>query len=759
MARRSVGGLGSRSNSQRPFLDVCVSGVHSDPDPSPGVGIAQSLRDAFPRAHLTAIDYSVRSSGLHHPVFDEVRLQPVWMELDLETYASQIREHCQRPGACWISGLDVETDWLAGTVGPHPRLLVPATAAQTEVRKPRLAVASRIGMRVPEFLPATCPLADLHALGRRSGWRLWIKGKYHEAYSARSFAQVRQQVEALELHWPLEDIFVQQHVPGSERCLTFAAYGGRLLDAVEVEKRSVTSQGKTWAAAVAPAASGIREGLALFLAQSKWTGGGEVECIRDHAGVDWLIDFNPRFPAYIYGVTLCGHNLPALLVAEAVGLTLAQPRPGARQFIRVVQEVGVREGFPLPRMPEASAGSGAAGKHPSFQPGLVRRLRGRGGLPRVVHESPPRFLPGFLTTWEEPARTPQRLRDFAAAEAVMEELRGALARCSAHPAVTPALSIKTDPHPQLAEAFLSRGWWAEVISLRELEWARHLGFDASHIVFNGPAAVRLTGSPHQVGVAFADSVETFEALLESRPSDVVGLRLRPGPVRSRFGADLSDFGRFERVVRAMRHRSTGLRLGVHTHFASDSCGPGRWGDLVEHALVWSQALAGASGINLSIFDIGGGWHQDDFAHQFLANLPSLQTRIARALPDVETLLLEPGKAVAADTAWLVTRIIEVRQHASHRDGDIVVDASIADLPMAALYAHRVVHLRRGRCLGWLGGGNLRVLGSVCMENDVLLDGVGFPNPPLVGDELVFSSAGAYNASMAWHFASGISRDA
>jgi diaminopimelate decarboxylase len=738
---------------------IAVSGVHSDPDPSPGIGIARSLRDAFPEASLTAVDYSVRSSGLHHPVFDNVLLQPVWAELDLATYASQIRQHLDQPTGCWLSGLDVEAEWLAITIGEHPRLLVPSATAQQVVRKPLLASARSIGMRVPEFLPATAPPTDLHALGRRSGWRLWIKGKYHEAYAVHGFAELRRQVKALEVHWPLEDIFVQQHVSGLERSITFAAYNGRLLDAVEVEKRSVTSQGKTWAAAVTAPPADVRERLASLVAELRWTGGGEVEFVRDETGEDWLIDFNPRFPAYIYGVTLCGHNLPACLVASALGMEFAQRADPAQQFIRVVQELPVRQELPLPRMVRTADGFGSAGKHPSFQPALVRRLRKSEHHGSSIPERSSPVLPEFLTNWQPPPRTPLRFRDFAAAEASMGRLARTLESCSAKPMVIPALSVKTDPHPELARLFLRRGWWAEVISVRELDWARRMGFEASQIVFNGPAVVDLASSVGRpVAVAFADSVEAFEALLESQPSEVIGVRLRSGAVTSRFGVDLTDYQAFNRVAHCLRRHDGGLRLGLHMHFASDVCGPVRWKDLVEHALVWAGALAQASGAAFSVFDIGGGWHPDDFLDLLIPILPALQSRIAGAMPSVDTILLEPGKGVATDTAWLATRVTEVRSRELHDAREVVVDASISDLPMAGLYAHRVLHLRNGRCLGWLTGGSQRILGSTCMETDILAEGVGFPQAPAAGDMLLFSSAGGYNASMAWHFASGVCRD-
>lgn len=139
-------------------------------------------------------------------------------------------------------------------------------------------------------------------------------------------------------------------------------------------------------------------------------------------------------------------------------------------------------------------------------------------------------------------------------------------------------------------------------------------------------------------------------------------------------------------------------------------------------------------------------------------LPGLQARIAQAMPGVDRILLEPGKAVASDTAWLASRVVEVRAGGADGVSEVVVDASIADLPMAAHYAHHVLHVREDVCLGWLAGGSQRILGSICMETDILADGVAFLHPPAAGDLLLFSSAGGYNASMAWDFASGVSRD-
>ena len=755
---RGVMGIGIAVESLVP--KVSISGVHSDPDPSPGVGVGRSLRDAFPNASITAVDYSVRSSGLHHPVFNDVLLQSPWGELDLPLYASQIREHLSAPSNCWISGLDVEIDWLADVIGEHPRLLIPSPTAQRAVRKPGITAAESICMKIPRFASITAGPTELHALGRRTGWRLWLKAKYHDASCIRSLDQLYQQIREFEEFWPREDLFVQEHVIGQERSFAFAAYAGRLLDAVEVEKSSVTSRGKTWSATVTEANAGIRDRLATFIAEVRWTGGGEVEFIRDQDGTDWLIDFNPRFPAYIHGVTLCGHNLPALLVGAAIGLDVSVPRNAARQFIRVVHELPVREEYPIPQMINTSKDLTLGGKHPSFQPLLPRHFKKTNHRRRFLEPASDHApLPAFLANWRTPPHTPFRFREFTAAQAMLDRLAAAIESCEKRPAICPALSVKTDPHPELAQAFLERGWRAEVISLQELDWANKAGFAPSQLVFNGPSVVDLASSTsHQVGVAFADSLQSFERLLKSQPFGAAGIRLRPNGIKSRFGIDLTDHKVFNHLVSCLAECPPELQLGLHVHSASDMCGPSRWNDIVHHTLVWAEALSIASGRNFSVLDIGGGWHADDFQDLFLPRLRALQEQVACSIPNASVMILEPGKAIAADSAWLVTKVKEVRARPTLSSADVVVDAAISDLPMARHYAHRILQIRDGQCLGWLIGGEQRILGSICMEMDILAQGVSFPRQPRPGDEVLFSSAGGYNSSMAWHFAAGVSRD-
>jgi diaminopimelate decarboxylase len=126
------------------------------------------------------------------------------------------------------------------------------------------------------------------------------------------------------------------------------------------------------------------------------------------------------------------------------------------------------------------------------------------------------------------------------------------------------------------------------------------------------------------------------------------------------------------------------------------------------------------------------------------------------LPEVERIVIEPGKAVSQSSAVLVTSVVETR--ASKSGHDVVVDASIADLPTAGLQPHRILHLSRSGAAEWLGRGPSRVLGAICMEHDVLASHVSFLRTPEPGDRLLVFDSGAYDVSMAWPFAQGVTRD-
>jgi diaminopimelate decarboxylase len=183
--------------------------------------------------------------------------------------------------------------------------------------------------------------------------------------------------------------------------------------------------------------------------------------------------------------------------------------------------------------------------------------------------------------------------------------------------------------------------------------------------------------------------------------------------------------------------------------ASAMIGVGHWRDIAESAVAWAGAIEAGSGRRVRAIDLGGGYHPDDFARLPFSDIVRFARERLTGLTDV---YVEPGRALTQATMAMVTSVLDVRR----QDGvvhEIVVDACIAELPLAAVYPHRFFHLVGDRLVP-LARGPVRVLGRICMEDDVLSQGLGLPDTLAIGDRLVICDAGAYERSMSYEFGRG-----
>jgi hypothetical protein len=322
-------------------MRIYISGVHSGPNPSPGVGIARSLRAAFPYTSLVAVDYSAASSGLLWEDFDDCLVRPPWQAIDLRSHVSFVASVLAQ-GALWLSGLDLEVQLLARRLRADRRLPCPPASAVALARKPPVAIGKRLGLAIPPFLPCA-PASDqqLSHFCRTHGWPIWVKGTTYEAVPIWSWYEMAPVLSRMAGAWGGRDqVFVQTHVDGQDVTIAFAAWRGTLLGAAFLEKLDRTHEGKAWSGRVGPVPGDIERRLRAFVRATRWSGGGEIECVRDPLSRLWLLECNARFPAWIYGATLAGYNLPARLIEAVTGERgLHGNAPGSRTFTRVVVEV------------------------------------------------------------------------------------------------------------------------------------------------------------------------------------------------------------------------------------------------------------------------------------------------------------------------------------------------------------------------------------------------------------------------------------
>lgn len=755
-------------------MKIYVSGLYSGGNPQPGVGIVRSLRQGYPSAKLIGVEYSNRVSGIHWQDLDDLWIQRPWDEIDLETHAAKIRTLLDE-GGLWISGSDLEAMWLASVFPEgHPNLLAPPSGALKRIAKPAVEALARLPIKVPTFVSTDRPDWELHAFCREHNWRLWLKGPYYDAArtpSWDSFVAVR---NALTKVWSTERLFLQAHVTGYEESVMLAAYEGELLGSVSMRKRDITPEGKTWAGDVAAVNPDFEASLREIVRQLNWTGGGEIEMVRDAAGQLWLLEMNPRFPAWVHGATIAGHNLPALLVEAASGTIARKAKAQASEFTRVVLEVPVRPDYPLPPLPEPFAGAiGHSMKHPSGltalaermhkeQPELIAQESGTGSGANGLPDVPKSFLADIAHYDLADMETPQFLYLESTAEDLFRRASGRARRLSSNEVqVVSGYSIKTNPDERLIQLALENGFMAEAISLLEVRKALEIGFRPDQVILNGPGKWWPEGMMPQerLHAVFCDSVADLERCVTAlsrreMASKHVGIRIRTPNVVSRFGIPLDSPETFNKLVEAVGRLPSDTAFGVHFHMASSNIGVAQWWHLFESMIKWCRSIEKLTGRPIEILDMGGGWFPDDWHSDEDGKFAQAVETVKALLPAVRQIVSEPGKAMAQPSMALAMRILEIQEHEDDYV-EAVVDASIAELPMYAFQPHRI--LRQCGTTGELqpvGRGKTDLMGRLCMEHDIVATKVGLPEGTRAGDLLIFCDAGGYDRSMSYVFGRG-----
>jgi diaminopimelate decarboxylase len=772
-------------------MKIYISGLYCGTNPQPGVGIARSLRAAYPEATLVGVEYSNRSSGLHWTDFDELWLQRPWDELSLTDYGARIGEILDS-GALWISGSDLESLWLSDVFPDgHPNLLTPPAGALKLIAKPAVPAHEGLPLRIPTFISTDCSDWEIHAFCRRYDWRVWLKGPYYDAARVGCWPDFEAVRAALSRVWATERLFLQSHVTGYEESVVLSAYKGEMIACVRMRKREITPEGKTWAGDVTEVPAEFAATLREIVRKLNWTGGAELEMVRDAEGQLWLLEWNPRFPAWIHGATIAGRNMPGLLVEAATGTPAQQERHVSEEFTRVVLEVPVRSQLPLPPLPEPFAGAvGHSLKHPSGLPALAERLHklnpemlhgaaggngngnGRGKSENgngnrkseavCVGEVPDSFVRDLSGYKFAEVPTPAWLYlDSTAAEVFGRAATLAESLTTPDVAVTNAYSIKTNPDARLIKLALDRGFLAEAISLLEVQKALEVGFKPEQVVLNGPGKWWPEGlmPREQMHAVFCDSVADLRRVVAAvgrgeLSAKTVGVRLRTPNIASRFGIPVDSPDTFKALVEAVGLLPRECAFGIHFHMASSNVGVSQWWHLYESMLRWCRSVESLTGRPVETLDVGGGWFPDDWHVDSGERFAGAVARARTHLPHVKQIISEPGKAMAQPSMALAMRLLEV-QEMEEGVVEAVVDGSIAELPMHAFQPHRI--LGRDAATGeWrpLGRGKTRLMGRLCMEHDVVAWNVELPEGVGAGDVLIFCDAGAYDRSMSYVFGRG-----
>lgn len=160
--------------------------------------------------------------------------------------------------------------------------------------------------------------AEIYGLHHEFSYPLVVKGKYYDASIANNADQAINYFHKISSKWGLP-IIIQQYITGTEYNLAGLGDGnGNLIAAIPMRKQYITDKGKAWGGISIDDLEMI-EMAKKFVKNTKWKGGFELELMKSDDGKYYLLEINPRMPAWIYLSVGCGQNIPEGVVRLSLG--------------------------------------------------------------------------------------------------------------------------------------------------------------------------------------------------------------------------------------------------------------------------------------------------------------------------------------------------------------------------------------------------------------------------------------------------------
>ncbi len=179
------------------------------------------------------------------------------------------------------------------------------------------------GILVPENILATSQ-QDIYNVSSKFNFPVVVKGIFYDAKIANNLDEVFSAFNSLSSKWGLP-IVIQEYISGEEYNVTTLGDGlGNTIGAVAMKKLYVTDKGKGWSG-VTIYDNKLIELSKNIMSKIKWKGGAELEFMKEEkSNKYYLLEMNPRFPAWVYLSVAAGQNLPYSLVQLALGEKVEQ---------------------------------------------------------------------------------------------------------------------------------------------------------------------------------------------------------------------------------------------------------------------------------------------------------------------------------------------------------------------------------------------------------------------------------------------------
>jgi carbamoyl-phosphate synthase large subunit len=310
---------------QKQHISLAVTGLNNTDNPGPGVPFIRGLKesDTF-EVFVIGLVYENLEPGIYMEGLCNRIFQIPYPSAGSDELIERIEYiHQQERIDILVPNFDAE---LFAFMKNEERLLkqgihtfLPSLQQYQEREKHRLPeFGKKYGIKVPASLNLGS-LGQITEMEEKFDYPVMVKGQFYDAYHANNKEQVKQAFMKVSAKWGLP-VIVQEFVSGIEVNVVALGDGkGNTVAAVPMRKQYITDKGKAWGG-ITLADEKMMELTHSLIHQTRWKGGMELELIKTKTGEYYLIEINPRLPAWVYLAVGAGQNIPDALVKLALGV-------------------------------------------------------------------------------------------------------------------------------------------------------------------------------------------------------------------------------------------------------------------------------------------------------------------------------------------------------------------------------------------------------------------------------------------------------
>ena len=306
-------------------LNIAITGLNNTDNPGPGVPVIRSIRESNEfDVRIIGLAYENLEPGIYMPDMVDKTYQIPYPSAGSDVLMKRLEYiNSVENIDVLIPNFDAElftfmkSETRLAKMGIHTFL--PTLKQFEERHKSNLPeYGKKYGIKVP-FSKSINSTWDIQKIKNEFEYPVLVKGKFYDAYIAYNDDQVINHFNKISAKWGVP-VIIQEFIKGAEVNVVALGDGhGNTIGAVPMRKQYITDKGKAWGGITLDDENMLKITKDL-IAATKWRGGMELEMIKTISNEYYMIEINPRIPAWVYLAVGAGQNIPEALVKLAMGM-------------------------------------------------------------------------------------------------------------------------------------------------------------------------------------------------------------------------------------------------------------------------------------------------------------------------------------------------------------------------------------------------------------------------------------------------------